>query len=37
VIVAIVTNSSADSLVLVEGLAVIAVIKASSIILGTTD
>ena len=37
VIVAIVTNGSADSLGLVDQLAVVAIIKASSIILGTTD
>jgi molybdate transport system regulatory protein len=36
-VVAIVTNGSVDSLALVDGLAVIAIIKASSIILGTTD
>ena len=37
VIVAIVTSGSVQSLGLVDGLAVIAIIKASSIILGTTD
>jgi molybdate transport system regulatory protein len=37
VIVAIVTHASAESLALAEGLAVIAIIKSSSIILGTTD
>jgi molybdate transport system regulatory protein len=37
VVVAIVTNGSAESLGLVDGLAVIAIVKASSIILGTTD
>ena len=37
VVVAIVTNASAESLELVEGLPVVAIIKASSIILGTVD
>lgn len=37
VIVAIVTRVSASTLALVEGLAVLAIIKASSIMLGTTD
>jgi len=37
VVVAIVTNGSADSLGLVDELEVVAIIKASSIILGTTD
>jgi molybdate transport system regulatory protein len=36
VVVAVVTNGSADSLALAEGVPVIAIIKASSIILGTT-
>lgn len=37
VIVAVVTHGSVRSLALAEGIAVIAIIKASSIILGTTD